>query len=160
MWHHVQEFGLQKKYSEDPEFALQLRMLPALAFVPKDDVISSYSVLIESNYYTENEEILEQFLDYFENTWLGKLDRRRRRKQPKIEIEMWNCFLIIEQDIATTNNSIEGWHNCFTSILSGKHPSIWRFIEALKKEESINRLKIEQYIYYLRGIAYNFQLQI
>ncbi|CAI6345167.1 unnamed protein product [Macrosiphum euphorbiae] len=121
MWHHVQEFGLQKKYSEDPEFALQLRMLPALAFVPKDDVISSYSVLIESNYYTENEEILEQFLDYFENTWLGKLDRRRRRKQPKIEIEMWNCFLIIEQDIATTNNSIED---------------------------------------YLRGIAYNFQLQI
>lgn len=181
---------LAKKYSEDPEFALQLRMLAALAFAPKDDVISSYSVLIESNYYKENEEILENFLDYFENKCLGKLDRLRRRKQPKIEIEMWNCFLRIEQDIATTNNSVEGWHNCFTSILSGKHPSIWRFIEALKKEESINRLKIEQYksgiepqkkkyqdrvkriktictvfndlfiLDYLRGIAYNFQLQI
>ncbi|KAF0747660.1 Uncharacterized protein FWK35_00020775 [Aphis craccivora] len=122
----TKEFGLQKKYSEDPEFALQIRMLPALAFVPKDDIISSYNVLIESNYYTKNEEILEQFLDYFENTWIGKLDRKRRRKQPKFEIEMWNC-----------------WHNCFTSIISGKYPSIWRFIEALKKEESINRLKIE-----------------
>ena len=32
-------FAKKKKYSEDPEFALQLRMLPALAFVPKDDVI-------------------------------------------------------------------------------------------------------------------------
>jgi len=30
--------------------------------------------------------------------------------------------------------------------ISGKHPSIRRFIEALKKEESINRLNIEQYI--------------
>ncbi|KAF0753231.1 MULE domain-containing protein [Aphis craccivora] len=68
---------------EDPEFALQIRMLPALAFAPKDDIISSYNVLIENNYYTENEEILKQFLDYFENTWIGKLDRRRRRKQPK-----------------------------------------------------------------------------
>jgi len=27
-----------------------------------------------------------------------------------------------------------------------KNPSIWRFVEALKKDESINRLKIEQYI--------------
>jgi len=131
---------------ENPEFTLQLRMLPALAFLPKDDVISSYNVLIESNYDTKNEEILKQFLDYFENTWLGKLDRRRKRKQPKIEIDIWNCFLRIDQDIATTNNSVEGWHNYFTSILSGKHPSLWRFIEALKKEESINQLKIELYI--------------
>jgi len=30
-----------KKDSEDPEFVLLLRMLPALAFVPKDDVINS-----------------------------------------------------------------------------------------------------------------------
>ncbi|KAF0711276.1 E3 SUMO-protein ligase KIAA1586-like [Aphis craccivora] len=130
----TKEFGLQKKYSEDPEFALQIRMLPAIAFVPKDDIISSYNVLIESNYYTENEEILEQFLDYFKNTGIGKLDRKRRRKQPTFEIEMWNCFLRREQDIASTNNSFEGWYNCFTSIISGKHPSIWRFIEALKKE--------------------------
>lgn len=61
-------------------FALQLRMLLALTCVPKDDATSSYSILIESNYYTENEEILERFFDYFENTWLGKLDRRKRRK--------------------------------------------------------------------------------
>jgi len=59
----------------------------------------------------------------------------RQIRQTKIEIEMWNCFLRIEQDITTINNSVEGWHNCFT--LSGKHPSIWRFIEALRKEESI-----------------------
>jgi len=26
------------------------------------------------------------------------------------------------------------------------HPSIWRFIDALKKEESINRFKIKQYV--------------
>lgn len=32
------------------------------------------------------------FLDYFENKWLDKLDRQRRRKQPRNEIDFWNCF--------------------------------------------------------------------
>jgi hypothetical protein len=31
---------LAKEYSEDTEFALELRMLPALGFIPKDDVMN------------------------------------------------------------------------------------------------------------------------
>jgi len=31
-------------------------------------------------------------------------------------------------------------------MLSSRHPSIWIFIDSLKKEESLNRLKVEQYI--------------
>jgi hypothetical protein len=46
----------------------------------------------------------------------------------------------------TTNNSVEGWHNCFNSMLSSLHSSIWIFIDALKKEESLNSFKIEQHI--------------
>jgi hypothetical protein len=34
IWHHLQEAGLQKNYIQDSEFALHIRMLPALAFVP------------------------------------------------------------------------------------------------------------------------------
>lgn len=52
-------------------------MLPALEFVLKDDVITSYNLLVENNYHTANEEKLAPFLDYFEN----ELDRRGRRIQ-------------------------------------------------------------------------------
>jgi len=31
-------------------------------------------------------------------------------------------------------------------MLSSRHPSIWIFIDSLKKEESLNLLKVEQYI--------------
>jgi hypothetical protein len=31
-------------------------------------------------------------------------------------------------------------------MLSFRHPSIWIFIDSLKKEKSLNRLKVEQYI--------------
>jgi|UniRef100_A0A2S2QAB4 hypothetical protein len=122
-------------------------MLPALDFVPESDVIKCYNALLVTSYYTDNEDLLAPLLDYFENTLVGKLDRRTvKRKPPKYAITFWNCFSRVIQDLATTNNAIEGWHNCFTSLINGMHPSIWRFIDALKKEESINRLKIEQYV--------------
>jgi len=38
-------------------------------------------------------------------------------------------------------NSVEGWHNSFNSMLSAHHSSIWTFITALKKEESLNRFR-------------------
>lgn len=31
-------------------------------------------------------------------------------------------------------------------LVRGHHPTIWRFITALKREKSLNGLKIEQYI--------------
>jgi hypothetical protein len=52
---------------------------------------------------------------------------------------------MLNDDIPRTNNSVEGWHNSFNSMLSAHHLSIWAFITALKKEESLNRFKIEQY---------------
>ncbi|KAL4135784.1 hypothetical protein QTP88_007372 [Uroleucon formosanum] len=44
-----------------------------------------------------------------------------------------------------TNNSVEGWHNGFSSILNAIHPNIWKFIRALQKEEKLNHLKMVQY---------------
>lgn len=40
IWRHVQEFGQQTTYRNDPEFSLRIRMLPALAFIPEADVIN------------------------------------------------------------------------------------------------------------------------
>lgn len=34
----------------------------------------------------------------------------------------------------------------FNQLVEAYHPLIWRFIEGLKKEQSFNELKIEQYI--------------
>lgn len=38
-----------------------------------------------------------------------------------------------------TNNSLEGWHYSFKSILNAVHPSIWKFIEALKEGREIKQ---------------------
>lgn len=100
--------------------------------------------MLESQFYQHNEDILSNLINYFEDTWIGRPCRRARRA-PLFSINIWNCYSMLEYDIPRTNNSVEGWHNSFNSMLSALHPSVWIFINALKKEESLNRFKIEQY---------------
>ena len=40
----------------------------------------------------------------------------------------------------------QGWHNEFGSLLAVNHPSIWKFIEGLQKQQSLNKMKIAQYL--------------
>ncbi|KAE9536180.1 hypothetical protein AGLY_007403 [Aphis glycines] len=138
--------GLQKKYIDDVTFALQIRKLPSLAYVPENKVIESYEKLLDTKYFIENDELLSPILNYFDDTWIGRTDRRKKRRSPTFKISIWNCYSLVSEDLPRTNNAVEGWHNCFTSILNQCHPSIWKFILALKKEENTNKIKIEQYI--------------
>jgi hypothetical protein len=80
IWRQIQQAGLQVRYSQDAEFALQLPLLPALAFVPPNDVVDAFEQLLDSQFCVENENVLLLVLNYFEDTRLGRLDRRRRRR--------------------------------------------------------------------------------
>lgn len=146
LWRNMQGAGLQQIYTEDANFALHLRQLAALAFVPEENVVATFEELLDSEFYTQNENLLLPLINYFEDVWIGRLDRRDRRRQPMFSRSLWNCFEFIHDDLPRTNNSVEGWHNSFSSVLNAAHPSLWKFINGLKKEESLNRLKIEQYI--------------
>ena len=44
---HMQQIGLQRRYQNDPEFALLLRHIPALAFVPIQHLIEAFETLEE-----------------------------------------------------------------------------------------------------------------
>lgn len=110
----------------------------------KDSVENDFEQLVDTTFYREFESDLSRLLDYFEETWIGKIDRNGKRKNPKSSINIWNYYSN-EHNIPKTNNSVEGWHNGFSSILNAVHPNIWNFIKALQKEEKLNRLKMIQY---------------
>ncbi|KAI4478523.1 hypothetical protein M0804_011846 [Polistes exclamans] len=52
-------------------FTLNVRMLMAIAFVPKHDVRAAFDELIRCKYYEENEVVLEPLVSYFEHTWIS-----------------------------------------------------------------------------------------
>ncbi|KAF0752233.1 FLYWCH-type domain-containing protein [Aphis craccivora] len=80
------------------------------------------------------------FLLFDSDTWIGRLDRRNRRKLALFPATLWNCHIYIFENIPRTNNSVEGWHNGFASSLMTK----WKCIDSFKKEESLMELQIEQ----------------
>ena len=103
----VQSTGLAERYLEDNEFALNLRMIPALAFIPPQDVIQAFEILSEHLRETYGNEI-DQLIDYFEDNYIGRFRRARRRVIPTFQKESWNMFHRTEQEMPRTNNNKEG----------------------------------------------------
>lgn len=144
LWRKVQEHGLQCKYMEDAEFAVQVRMLSSIAFVPEDQVVTVFEELTESAYYQQNEDDLQPLKNYFEDVWIGRPNRRGSRQRPKFAHNMWNVSESVRNDLPKTNNSVEGWHTSFSSLIGAQHVAIFPFIEALKRDETLTRCRVQE----------------
>jgi hypothetical protein len=75
VWRHIQNDGLSSKYNADESFRFNVRKLLALAFVPVTDVIQAYEQIAG-----DFDDEAENFLNYFEKTWIGPLKRGGERK--------------------------------------------------------------------------------
>lgn len=87
--------------------------------------------------------LLMDFLVYFENTWIGPVQRGRRRR-PQFEIKTWNVFDRTADGLPRTNNSLEGWHHGFQQWVTITHPTLHRLVLKLQKEQSSFEIVIEQ----------------
>ena len=144
IWKKIQQNGLAQLYEDDDDFALLMRSISALAFVPEVDVPQAFYDLeqeIRNNY---NNNGIDVVLDYFEDNYIGRQRRGRPRDTPMFPISVWNMVDRVENDLPRTNNSIEGWHHRFNLNMDGAHPTLWKFIEGLKREESTVRAEVAQ----------------
>lgn len=144
IWRKIQAApGLQQMYANDPEVALKMRMLTALAFVPSADVVQAFEELIENVEFPGE---AQSVIDYFEDTWIGRPGRNNRRRAPLFRHDSWNVHDAVEDGLPKTNNDCEGWHRSFQELIAGYHPTIWKFFEALKLEQSKNEMAMEQFL--------------
>jgi len=67
---------------------VEIRKIAALAFIPEEAVENAFKTLIESKFYENNEPELAPLLNYFEDTWLGRINRRGRRRSPIFPLSM------------------------------------------------------------------------
>lgn len=147
VWRKIQTFpDVRARYVSEPDFSRSVRQLLALAFVPSDNVIDSFEKLMDTSFFLENEDILRPLVNYFEDTWIGRPNRRGERGRPRFSIEHWNHYAATGEDLPRTNNAVEGWHRGFASLLAAKTPTIWKLIDALKNQQNLNTLKILQLI--------------
>ena len=64
-------------------------MIPALGFIPPNDVVDAFERLTDviRNQYADETDGL---LDYFEDTYIGRFRRNAARAIPIFPIHMWN----------------------------------------------------------------------
>ncbi|CAI6375723.1 unnamed protein product [Macrosiphum euphorbiae] len=125
----------------------EIRLLLALEYVPENHVIDAFEELIDSPYYTDNENILQPLIDYIEDTWIGRpMGRRKGRRSPKYSISLWNCYESASTLLPRANNAVEGWHRGFSSLLGAYHPTLFTFIDVLKDQQHLEDIKLEQFI--------------
>ena len=113
-------------------------MLPALAFVPADNVVQAFEQLQENLCHEA-----DPVIDYFEDAYIGRI-RRRNRGNPLFPISMWNMYDRVCNDLPRTINSLEGWHNHLQANITSSLPNIWRFLQILKTEQALNDTIISQ----------------
>ena len=141
VYRELQSLGLQSEYHNDPDFALTMRMLPGLAFVPPDLVEWSFQQLVIA--FPENAYPLCR---YFEENYIGLLNLNGERNTPLFPISLWNNFHLVSQGLPRTTNLVEAWHRGFQSTCGCHHPTIWKFIEFLKLEQGNVELKQMKFI--------------
>jgi hypothetical protein len=58
IFRHIQENGLKREYEPNPEVALTLKLLPALAFVPTQDVVEGFEHLCDQNIFSPELQVI------------------------------------------------------------------------------------------------------
>ena len=106
LYRSVQRLGLQILHNDpnDREVKIHMHMFAALAFVPVDNVTHAFRRLKNSA-----PACLDDFIQYFETTFVGVAARGRRPAQAaRYAIHLWNQYSAVIEEEDNTNNVSEG----------------------------------------------------
>ena len=127
---------------ENEEVRLYCKQLGALAFLQPDAVEGAFEDLEE--YVGDRHPDLVPLYQYFEDTYIGRPNRLRRRAPALFPIEFWNVRTQTVEGIPRTTNKIEGWHRALQSQFESHHPSVWRFLLGIRREHKLQYLSLQQ----------------
>ena len=141
MWRKVQNIGLVEEYKNSDDVRNAVKSLCSLAFLEESQINEAFEELQEISDNMNLPKLTEVY-NYFEDTYIGRLGRRRQRRAANFGKIMWNVRSRTEEGIPRTNNKIEGWHRVIQGMVDSPHPSLWRFLAAIQKEEALQAAEI------------------
>lgn len=143
-WKQIGAKGCAAQYNNCQKFQNLVSMMCALAFVPVDEIIQLWCDVIEPEMYRMEDELtaeMDDYIDYFIDTYLGKVGRNGRRGKPRIKHELWNVFSNVLEKIPTTNNMVEAWNGAWNKS-TPTNASLWTIISGFQREEGLVRQKV------------------
>ena len=132
LWRELQRCSLVPEYNViDSPIRKYFKMIGAIAFLPLGDVRSTWDAL-----KPEIPLDMSEFVDYYERVWIGTDDT-----PAMFDFWLWNQHDAVLAGIPRSNNIVEGWHNGFARLLGCSNPTIWKFLETVKKEQTLTCVK-------------------
>ena len=111
-------------------FALFIKHISALAFLPVGEVAEAADLLLRQNDCpTEAIPIIR----YFINTYIGS--NGVDAQPPLFPITFWNVNERTPSNCFRTNNCVEGWHRRFKAVMQCAKPGVFKCIAKLMKEQ-------------------------
>ena len=81
-------------------------------------------------------------IDYFEDTYIGRLRPGGHRRVPLFELGLSTRLSMTYQE--QTMPAVEGWHRSFQANVRAYHPNFWKFIDILEREQNLTQVNIAQ----------------
>ncbi|CAF1279940.1 unnamed protein product [Didymodactylos carnosus] len=103
--HKLQALGYRNQYQTDPVFAHNIHKIAALAFLEPSRMINGFDDLL-----MDLGDDYQEILDYFEETYIGRLRPNHTRRRPMFCIDFWNMYNRTTQSSMRTNNTAEAYH--------------------------------------------------
>ena len=83
---------------------------------------------------------------YFEKTYVGCILPGSTYQEPLFTIGMWNYHHDTPFGLPRTINAVEAWHRSFNATVGCHHPTIWKFVTALKREQGLVELRQTEFV--------------
>ncbi|KII73050.1 hypothetical protein RF11_11858 [Thelohanellus kitauei] len=112
---------------------LESCMSRTLPFIAISDVIRGFELMLEHEFFVSNENILEPLIEYFEDTFIGRVIVGNRKRTPTFPISLCNLHDATLSGCDRTTKGVEGWHHSFSRFVSGNHMPIFKFLTKLKE---------------------------
>ncbi|CAB4439709.1 unnamed protein product [Rhizophagus irregularis] len=137
IYRKVQELGLTVQYGTDETFSLLIRHIPALAFLPHNNIPSAFDEL-RAIMPEEANSIMEWFEIYYIR---GRIRRTTRsgniiRSDPLFPPSIWSVTDNIEYTFPRTQNVVEAWHRRWNTLVGHAHIGIFKIIKEIQYEQN------------------------
>ncbi|RNA41735.1 hypothetical protein BpHYR1_044164 [Brachionus plicatilis] len=116
---------LDNYYKKESKFKEAFMTHKVLCYVPESDVVYVFKQL-----KSQLDKSFDPFFKYIEKYYIGK-----KKKVARYQFPTWNLYNRVLEELPRTNNSVESWHNAFTTN-EKKHLNINALVEKMRLEQS------------------------
>ncbi|KFD46931.1 hypothetical protein M513_12177 [Trichuris suis] len=135
------EQGLLTTYNTDAPFALSARMIASLTFVSPSHLDAAVEAL-----WDELPLDVHPILEWFERTYMGCWRRSDGRGPAIFPPSVWSVYESTLMGADQANKFAQAAHRRIRSDFGGDHPTLWKFVDGLRRVHAGRDQHYEEYI--------------